>query len=136
MVTLLINYYRRSDLGLTLVEVLVALAIVSIAMTAIVKAISQNIRSTAYLQDKTLAMYVGEQVLNEARVGLLNFSVNEENLNEKTRMLGRMWYWQAKEIATPNQHIKKIEVSVFTHEPENEAVAPIITMGSFLYHGK
>jgi len=136
MVTLPIKYCRKLARGLTLVEVLVALAIVSIAMTAIVKAISQNIRSTTYLQDKTIAMYVGQQVLSEARLGLLVFSVEAETMNEKTRMLGRTWYWQAKEMETPNQHIKKVEVNVFAEEPVNEAIGPIITMGSFLYHGR
>jgi general secretion pathway protein I len=135
MVTLPINYYRKSTIGLTLIEVLVALAIVSIAMTAIVKAISQNIRSTTYLQDKTMAMYVGQQVLNEARVDLLTLPPEADRMNEKTCMLGRTWYWQVKQTETPNQHIKKIEVSVFASDPTDEIAAPIITMGSFLYHG-
>jgi prepilin-type N-terminal cleavage/methylation domain-containing protein len=62
------RYRKRSQhtqSGLTLIEVLVALAIISIALTAIIKATSENIRGTAYLQDKTIAMYVARQILNE-----------------------------------------------------------------------
>ncbi len=64
----------QACVGLTLIEVLIALAIVGIAMTAIIKATSQNIRSTAYLQNKLIAMWVGQQVSNEMLAGITSSS--------------------------------------------------------------
>jgi general secretion pathway protein I len=132
MVTSPINFFPKQTAGLTLIEVLIALAIVSIAMTAIIKAVSQNIRSTHYLQNKTIAMYVGQQVLNEARVGILEAPLEGEKLTEKTEMFGADWYWQAEEKNTPNQRIKKMTVSVYGHPIENDET-PIISMDGYVY---
>ena len=121
--------------GLTLIEVMIALAIISIALTSIIKAASQNIRSTTYLEDKTIAMWVGAEVINEARVGVLTFSDPGNTLKQTSHMLGRDWYWQAIEEETPNKHIKKIEVSVFANKNDeaNEAQS-LVTLASYVYH--
>lgn len=120
------------SVGLTLIEVLVALAIVSIAMTAIIKAVSDNIRSTAYLQNKTIALYVGQQIINEARLGLLKLPGEASVLQEKTTMLGSDWYWHAHEAATSNARIKKLSVDVFSHDP-SETETPILTLEGYVY---
>lgn len=134
MATSQINYCHNKECGLTLIEVLIALAIIAIALTAVIKATTQNIRSTSYLQEKMIALWVGEQVLNEARVGVLPLPDDDENIKEKTSMLGFEWYWQAQKIATPNMHIKKIEVNVFAHEiEEDEEQSPIIHLETYVY---
>ncbi|MFZ2314125.1 MAG: type II secretion system minor pseudopilin GspI [Gammaproteobacteria bacterium] len=121
----------RTTCGLTLIEVLIALAIVSIAMTAIIKATSQNILGTRYLQDKTIAMWVGEQVLNEARVGVLTLS--EDQQTQTTTMLGQDWPWRAAQETTPNSRIKKMSVDVFAPGTEEN---PIISLDTFVYSQK
>ena len=124
----------KKQLGLTLIEVLIALAIVAIAMTAIIKSTGQNIRGTNYLQDKSIAMWVGKQVLNEARVGLLVIPGAPDKLKAKTTMLGSDWYWQLSETSTPNKHIKKAEVRVYTSDIDDDDQSPIISMETYLYH--
>jgi general secretion pathway protein I len=119
--------------GLTLIEVLIALAIVAIAMTAVIKAASQNIRATTYLQDKTIATWVGQQVLNEVRVGTLNLP-GDDKLNQMTNMLGREWTWEASQVQTANKRIYKIEVNVFANKHENDEATPIVTLESYVYH--
>lgn len=120
---------NKHIIGLTLIEVLVALAIIGIAMTAIIKAASQNIRSTRYLQDKTTALWVGQNLLNEARVGLLS----EQENNKTTTMLGREWYSQLEFKETPNKRIKKITVNVYNHAGTREDEAPLVTLEGYLY---
>ena len=124
----------RKQRGLTLIEVLVALAIVGIAMTAVIKATSQNIKSTHYLQNKTTAMWVGQQVINEVRAGLLHLDKSSRNQKLTTEMLGRDWYWQMDEEETPNKRIKKITVKVFENEDLEESDSAIITLESYRYH--
>ncbi len=123
---------KRTQRGLTLIEVLIALAIIAIALTAIIKAVTENIRGTSYLEDKTAALYVAEQVANEAQVGLLK--LQSQTLTETTNMLGRDWYWQAEMQATANAAIQKISVSVYKNEPET-AEAPIINLTTYRYQG-
>ena len=102
----------KKILGLTLIEVLIALAIVAIALTAIIKTTSQNIRSTAYLQDKTIASWVAFQVINEARVGLEVFPEVPGVLEKEKNMLGQVWKWRAYQKSTPNPQIREIHVEV------------------------
>jgi len=117
--------------GLTLIEVLVALAIIGIAMTAVIKAASQNIRSTDYLQNKTIAMWVGQNILNEVRVGLL--PITDVDNKKTTLMLDRNWYSQIEAQETPNKRIKKIIVNVFTHDNPREEEAPLVSLEGYLY---
>lgn len=124
---------RKNMLGLTLIEVLIALAIIGIALTAVIKSTSQNIRGTSYLQNKTIAMWVAQQVLNEARVGVLKLD-GDEKQKQSTEMLGHEWYWQASQEETPNKNIKKITVNVYPNENEDDEESPIVSMASYVYH--
>ena len=109
----MVRFVQRPSklMGLSLIEVLIALAIVSIALAAVMKTVVQNIQATNYLQDKTIATWVGQTVLNEARVGLLTLSTGDE-LKQSTLFLGRQWYWEAKAEQTANPRIQKISVQV------------------------
>ena len=120
--------------GLTLIEVLIALAIVAIAMTAIIQATSQNIRGTNYLQNKTIAMWVGQQVLNEARLNLIMIPKPPDKLKAATDMLGSTWYWQATQSDTRNKNIQQIEVRVFTQDTDDDEATPVISMETYTYH--
>jgi len=122
----------KNVVGLTLIEVLIALAIISIAMTAVIKASSQNIRSTGYLQSKTIAMWVGQQVLDEARAGVLKLPNPPDALKETTAMLGNDWYWEVNQEETPNKRINRVKVKVYAHEDDEGS--PLITLETYLYH--
>lgn len=119
----------RTSAGFTLIEILIALVILSIALTTLIKATSQNIRDTVYLQDKMTATWVGTQVINEARAGIIKLPAAPSSLEKKSFMLGRQWPWQAKLERTPNAHIHKIEIDVFL--PPRKT--PLIHLESYLY---
>lgn len=120
---------RKNNGGFTLIEVLLALAILSIALTAIIRATSQNIRDTLYVQNKTIAMWVGTQIVNEARVGVLKLPAAPDSLEQNTKMLSQTWPWEASMTGTANPKIKKIIVRVFT---ENNH-AQLIELVSYVY---
>lgn len=124
--------YLSSQIGLTLIEVLIALAIIGIAMTAVIKGSTQNIRSTAYLQDKTIALWVAQEILTKVRIGVLKLSVDE--LQDQTNMLGKDWFWQLKREETSNKHINKIKAKVFPSEAARETGSALITLESYIYH--
>lgn len=108
------------ELGLTLIEVLIALTIVSVAMLAIIKATSENIRATNYLQDKTYAAWVAQNLLNEFKVKMVRFPNAPDHLKGETIMLDRTFYFQASQDLTPNRHINKIIIDVFTDAEQEE----------------
>lgn len=120
--------------GLTLIEVLVALAIIAIALTAIIKATSENIRATAYLESKSIALWVGQEIMSEVELGTLQLSGNRDDQANKVDMLGQIWYWRAQEKSTPNPHIKQIRVRVYDHEEEDDKAAALIDLDGYRYH--
>jgi len=122
----------KASHGLTLIEVLIALAIVGIAMMAVVKAVTQNIRATHHLQQKTIALWVGQSVLNEAIAGVFETDHSTGNQSETT-MLGQNWYWQLSSEATRNPRIIKLNVKVFANVTDQELESPIVTLESFRY---
>jgi general secretion pathway protein I len=93
--------------GFTLIEVLIALAILSISLTAIIKSTSQNIKDTIYLQDKTIANWVAMNALNEARLGLTKIPVEPGKLEHEASMLGEQWVSRSYYTSTPNPHIRE-----------------------------
>jgi general secretion pathway protein I len=116
----------KNNRGFTLIEVLIALVILSIALTAIIKSTSQNIKDTAYLQHKMIAAWVGNEIINEARIGLLKLPAAPDSLKDETTMLGEKWTWQATMTPTPNPRIQKIVVDVAQDKP-------FIHLVSYLY---
>lgn len=130
---LVANHYREQ--GLTLIEVLIALAIAAIALTAVIKASSQSIRGTAYLQNKSIAMWVAQEVLTEARLGLIVLPPLTDPMRRSITMLGREWYLEAGGEETPNKRIRKISVLVFEQPADARALdqTPLVTLESYVY---
>lgn len=99
--------------GFTLVEVLVALAIVALAVPALLFALDQQVDGTAYLRDKSLARLVASNKLTEmrlladARGQLLRGSESGEE-----RLAGRDWYWWLDSQTTEVPGFNRISVRV------------------------
>ena len=110
---------RKKQAGLTLIEILIALAILSIALTAIIKSTAQNIKDTMYLQNKTIAGWVALDVMNKARIHLLTLPAKDH-----TDMLGQSWACEASLYATPNSRIQQIRVTVY-EEPSKRQITQL-----------
>ncbi|MCC5791017.1 MAG: type II secretion system minor pseudopilin GspI [Legionellaceae bacterium] len=93
----------------TLIEVLIALVIIAISLTALIRSTGQNIQYTNRLQEKTLKHWVARQGINMIQNGDIT-DTNRKTL--KTRMLNQDWYWRPLIKATPLKKIKKIVIYV------------------------
>ena len=106
--------------GFTLVEVMVALAIVAIALPALVFAYLQYVDSTGYLRDKLLATQIVEN--KWAEVQLLNAEKNF-NLDGEQRgqyeLVERTWYWRLKKEKTEVDGFFRYELSVSQAEDDD-----------------
>lgn len=119
---------KKND-GFTLIEVLIALAILSIALITIIRVTGQNIRDNVYLQTKTIATWVGLNVINQVRVGQLKLPEGLDGLDGEMGMLNHKWSWKGNLTPTPNVHIKEIKIVVF-EEPSHEKITEL---NSYLY---
>ena len=97
--------------GFTLIEVLLALAVIAIALTALFRASAQNVSFTARIKDKTIAHWVGMQALSMIQLNLVDVNQLQENTQTIT-MLRENWYWRANVITTPVQSMQQIVISV------------------------
>ncbi|HEY2340845.1 MAG TPA: type II secretion system minor pseudopilin GspI, partial [Steroidobacteraceae bacterium] len=84
--------------GFTLIEVLVALAIVAIGMAAVLGALTSSANTLAYLRDKTFAQWVA---LNQiATLRLSGQMTPTGNSDGNTDFAGRSWHWRREVTAT------------------------------------
>lgn len=126
--------YLSDTRGMTLIEVLIALAIVSVALMAVIKAVSQNIRMTEYLQRKTIATWVADEVLGEIRTGIIPLTGVDSAVTHKVTMLNRDWYWQAQKKETPNPAIREIVLKVFSDDPERDEASALVQLNGYCLH--
>lgn len=97
--------------GFTLIEVLLALAIIAIALTALLKATAQNIENTHRLKEKNVSHWIAMQGVAMIQLGLVHVNHGQES-TQSTTMLGQQWYWRAKLSATPVKKMQQITISV------------------------
>ncbi len=114
-----INFAAR---GFTLVEVLVAVAIVALAITGILTAMMRQVDGTAYLRDKLFAHYVA---LNQMELALLSNAYSNQLPTDTTsgteEMVGRKWYWRAVPKQTGQPGTIQLQISVADKEGKDAA---------------
>jgi general secretion pathway protein I len=107
--------------GFTLVEVLVALAIVSIALMAALRASSQATSAAGELRLRLLAGWVAENRLAEhrARVDWLPPGIARGAQSEG----GIEFAWREEVVPTPNRAFRRVDVFVSAPAEETRALA-------------
>ena len=115
---------HRNARGMTLLEVLVALAIFATAAISVIRSVSQHINTVSYLEEKMFAaMVVDNQMAN------VMLSTEKLKATKGTEELaGRTWYWKVTPVATAQPLLKAFDVSVAT---EKEA-SPVVTVRSYV----
>lgn len=97
--------------GFTLMETLVALAVIAIALAAIMRAISSQIDLQQRLYDKTASHLVCLQGAAMIKLGLIELP-NGQDITEQSDMLGTHWYWRAHKEQSSLPNIEKITIMV------------------------
>ncbi len=116
--------------GFTLVEVMVAFAVVAVALPALLFVYMQQVDNTGYLRDKWLASQVIEN--KWAEVHLLTqtrgFTLDGKQTGEVT-LANRQWSWLLTKEKTPVDFFFRYELKIFTAEDDE---LPLLTYVFFL----
>lgn len=117
--------------GFTLVEVMVALAVVAIALPALLLSLEAQVDGTAHLRDKSLAQLVAANKLAELRIlnaaGQRLLRGRDSGVEELAQ---RQWHWWLDSKPTDVGQFYRIEITVAASEAQQEQ--PLYTLVAFL----
>ena len=104
--------------GFTLLEVLVAIALLGLAMAALVRLSGLEARAAAQLRDATMAQWVAANALAETRLRTPFPSVGRSE--GEAELGGRRWRWRLDTSATEEASIRRLDVIVFAADDEEQ----------------
>jgi len=108
--------------GFTLLEVLIALAILAIVMVSAIKITADNINNLWYLENKTLAAMVASNHAVQLRLAI----DKPETLDGWDEMAGRRWYWQIKRSYSNLTGVWRYRTEVFL-EGDKQALFSLLS---------
>ncbi len=104
--------YNKKNLskGFTLIEVLAALAIVAIGLTALFSALSQGTRLTSKVEERMIANWIASNTMTELKAFSTWPQTGATSLD--VQMAGRVWYVNQAINPTEDENIRRIEINV------------------------
>lgn len=116
----------RNSRGFTLLEVMVAMAVLAIALAAVIDKTIESGANVSHLRDRTLAHWVAENTLAEAQA---MEEWREGRESGKTAFAGRQWYWEVEVQPTPARRLRRLIVRVADREGADQ---PISMLNGFM----
>ena len=101
---------KRQQQGFTLIEVMMALVVVSIGLGALLAATSQNIRTYQRLEAHMAENWVGIQTVNLLRLGLISLKDNQPSFSV-TKIKNLKIYSKVEKKTTSLPFLKQIKIS-------------------------
>lgn len=96
--------------GFTLLEVLVAMAIASLALLALFSGAAATVRTTDVLRDRTYANLVATNVLAELRAR--GSWPEPGTISGTAEQAGRTWRWRSVVTTTEDADLRRLDISV------------------------
>jgi general secretion pathway protein I len=115
---------RRARTGFTLVEVLVALAVIAVALAAGMRALAQSVDGSATLKARTLALWVAQNRLAAAQLAL-PWPAPGTRTGDAVEAQSR-FVWRETVSATPNPAFRRIEIVVSEPQAPDYALARLV----------
>ncbi|WP_404337516.1 type II secretion system minor pseudopilin GspI [Sphingomonas sp. MMS12-HWE2-04] len=109
------------EAGFSLIEALVALAVLAIATVGLMRTVEAHIDSTRGVERRTTAMWVAENWLAE-------MEARAPDGGEQVEMLGQQWRVSVRRRRTDDPEIQRVRIEVF---PANEN-APLASLDGFV----
>jgi general secretion pathway protein I len=104
-----VNLRVRS--GFTLIEVLVALAVVALALLGLTRTAALQVNDFDALRERTLAGWVASNVLTETRLASALPATGQSD--GRVEFAAHAWRWTRDVSATPDPEIRRIDIRVF-----------------------
>jgi len=120
---------RRQTLsGFTLIEVMIAVLVVSFSIMALATKMMGAVDNTAYLRDKTVAQWVALNAIELERIkNRRTNTLLSSELDGREEMAGQEWYWKVKPVEVALEGAVKLEVSV-APDADSDPIVTIISI--------
>lgn len=115
--------------GFTLIEVLIALLILTIALFAIIKAVQDGIHDTIRVQDRMEAHWVAMNVLSRMQVGLLSLPTKENPITGWEHLLSQRWRWEAGVDQGGSDYYERTYVNVYRDQNRVAHLVGFVRLG-------
>ncbi len=100
---------KKHHIGFSLIEILVALSVIGIGMSAALSLTNSSIDTLFQVEKRTYANWVAQNVMNELK---LKGSTIPGKLEGDHEMAGNTWYWQADVKATFDEDVLSCELTI------------------------
>lgn len=113
----------KKELGMTLIEVMVALAVFALAALAAVNVATEHMRSISYIEQKTLALWVANN-----RMTQLQLEAAMPKLGTSTGSIdfaGQQWHWQQTGLKTADPDFRAIRIRILAAQDSESALAEL-----------
>lgn len=104
-------------------EVLVALAVLALGMTAVIGTAGSSTRLGSELRDRTFANWVAMNELTSLRLG--GTAPASGSLNGDADMGGVKWHWKATISGTEDPNLLRIDVDVSTSDRPDAVIQTV-----------
>ncbi|MDX3882956.1 MAG: type II secretion system minor pseudopilin GspI [Sphingomonas sp.] len=101
---------RSAEYGFTLIELMVALAVFSIAALALLRLEGATLTSTGVLADRTIGQIVARNLAVEALTDPVAPSFGEARGREENG--GRKWTWTRRSVRATDLNLQQIDIAV------------------------
>ncbi|MDN5872088.1 MAG: type II secretion system minor pseudopilin GspI [Nitrococcus sp.] len=116
------RYSARNERGFTLIEVLVAVAVLAIALGALIQAASESSAGVAWLRDRTFAHWVAMNKLTAMQIRDV-WTTGEQD--SERRFAGREWPVHVEIQETSYAQLRRVDVSVYDPEDEEQSLSRV-----------
>jgi len=112
---------RARSAGFTLLESLVALAIVALGMMAVNTQLNRYVVSTGFIEQKTLASWIASNHIAELSV-LSQWPAVDETEVDVEDYAQRNWVLEVEVSETPVENLRRVDVRVFLEDDRERII--------------
>jgi general secretion pathway protein I len=122
------KYCSRKASGFSLIEVVIALAVLSFALSALIDSASSATNNTAHLQDKAFAHWVAMNQMAELRLSKQWPQTGTKKGDAE--LAGQQWIWERTTQNTQEKTMRRIDIRV--RRPDDPKDSSITLLTGFL----
>ena len=115
--------HLKKQSAFTLLEVLVALAVLAMGMGAVIKVVSSQSIQISYLKEKTIAQWVAINKANEVQLAAWPATGTSRG---SEFMAQQEWIWKLTVSNTPDKDIRRLDIEVNRADEKGEPLVRFI----------